>query len=133
MNTRSSSLIVGAALGALLLGGCQAAGTSAASPAHSADTPATAAKAHVAAEPSPSSTTRHATTHRAADDGFVMPNEVGKVLQTAQDDIQRVTGDPIFITRSQDATGQHRFQILDRDWKVCSQHVKPGATITTNQ
>jgi len=27
-----------------------------------------------------------------------MPNEVGKVLQTAQDDLQRVTHDPVFYT-----------------------------------
>jgi hypothetical protein len=55
-----------------------------------------------------------------------MPNEVGKGLQTAQDDIQRVSHDPVFVTHSTDATGQGRFQLLDDDWKVCSQNVPPG-------
>jgi hypothetical protein len=59
-----------------------------------------------------------------------MPNEVGQVLQTAQDDIQRVSGNPIFITHSVDATGQDRHQILDRNWRVCSQNVAPGKRIS---
>ncbi len=58
-----------------------------------------------------------------------MPKEVGKVLQDAQDDIQQVSGNPIFITRSVDATGRGRHQILDRDWKVCSQNVAPGKRV----
>ena len=55
-----------------------------------------------------------------------MPNEVGKVLQDAQDDVQRVSGDPVFFTHSTDATGAHRFQVLDSNWKVCGQNVTPG-------
>lgn len=55
-----------------------------------------------------------------------MPNEVGRGLQAAQDDIQRVSHNPLFITHSKDATGAGRFQILDRDWKVCRQDVAPG-------
>jgi hypothetical protein len=57
---------------------------------------------------------------------FTMPNEVGKVLQDAQDDIQRVSGNPVYFTRSTDASGQDRFQILDSNWQVCSQNVAPG-------
>lgn len=60
---------------------------------------------------------------------FTMPNEVGKVLQTAQDDLQRVTHDPVFYTGSKDATGRGRHQILDRDWKVCSQNVPAGRRV----
>jgi hypothetical protein len=59
-----------------------------------------------------------------------MPNVVGKVLQTAQDTIQALTGDPFFYTRSDDAGGLGRFQILDRDWKVCSQTPRPGTRFT---
>lgn len=55
-----------------------------------------------------------------------MPNEVGMGLQAAQDDIQRVSGDPVFFSHSTDATGAGRHQILDRDWQVCSQNVAPG-------
>jgi len=58
-----------------------------------------------------------------------MPNEVGKVLQDAQDDIQRVSGDPVFFSHSEDATGQDRFQVIDSNWKVCSQNVAPGTTV----
>jgi hypothetical protein len=58
-----------------------------------------------------------------------MPNEVGRGLQDAQDDIQRVTGNPIFITHSKDALGS-RHQILDADWQVCSQDVPAGSTFT---
>ena len=61
---------------------------------------------------------------------FVMPNEVGKVLQAAQDDIQRVSHDPVFVSHSQDATGQDRHQFLDSDWKVCSQNVAPGTRVS---
>ena len=59
-----------------------------------------------------------------------MPDEAGKVLQTAQDDIQRASGNPVFITHSVDATGQDRHQILDRDWTVCSQNVAPGKEVS---
>lgn len=56
-----------------------------------------------------------------------MPNEIGKVLQDAQDDIQRVSGNPVFFTASRDATGANRFQVLDANWKVCAQNVKSGS------
>lgn len=58
-----------------------------------------------------------------------MPNEVGKVLQIAQDDLQRASGDPVFFSHSEDATGQGRYQLFDRDWKVCSQNVSPGRKV----
>ena len=58
-----------------------------------------------------------------------MPNLVGSNLQAAQDRIQAITGNPVFITFSHDATGQGRHQVLDSDWKVCSQNVVPGASI----
>ena len=59
-----------------------------------------------------------------------MPNEVGKVLQTAQDDIQRVSDNPIFFTHSTDAAGQGRHQILDSDWRVCSQNIAAGKRVS---
>jgi hypothetical protein len=55
-----------------------------------------------------------------------MPNEVGKGLQDAQDDVQRASGNPVFISFSDDAGGAGRHQILDRDWMVCTQNVHPG-------
>ncbi|MHA3701212.1 PASTA domain-containing protein [Jatrophihabitans sp. YIM 134969] len=64
---------------------------------------------------------------------FTMPNEVGKGLQTAQDDIQSVSGNPVYFTTSTDATGAGRFQVLDRDWQVCSQSVPPGSTVADGE
>lgn len=66
----------------------------------------------------------------AAPSQWVMPNLVGSNLQAAQDQIQAVTGNPIFITLSHDATGRGRNQVLDSNWKVCSQNVAPGAPFT---
>lgn len=62
----------------------------------------------------------------ASGGAFTMPNEVGQNLQDAQDDIQRVSGNPIFFTHSHDVSGQGRMQILDGDWKVCTQNVRAG-------
>jgi hypothetical protein len=59
---------------------------------------------------------------------WTMPNEVGRVLQDAQDDLQRVSGDPVFFSHSHDLRGS-RFQILDADWKVCTQNVAPGTRL----
>ena len=61
---------------------------------------------------------------------WVMPDLVGVGLQEAQDRIQELTGYGILITTSHDATGAGRLQVADRNWKVCSQSVPPGATIT---
>lgn len=77
--------------------------------------------------PSPTNANKPKPKPAAAGDTWVMPNEVGKVLQDAQDDIQALTGNPFFFTASEDATGASRFQMLDRDWQVCSQKPGPGS------
>lgn len=58
-----------------------------------------------------------------------MPNLVGWQLQNAQDRIQSLTNFGIAVTTSHDATGAGRHQVWDRNWKVCSQNIPPGATI----
>lgn len=63
---------------------------------------------------------------------WVMPNLVGTVLQDAQDSIQAVTGNPVFITRSHDVSGRDRSQAIDANWKVCDQNVEPGAMFTAD-
>jgi hypothetical protein len=65
-----------------------------------------------------------------SDGSFVMPNEAGANLQEAQDDVQRASGDPLFVSHSRDATGADRFQILDRDWQVCGQNVPAGQRVS---
>jgi beta-lactam-binding protein with PASTA domain len=57
---------------------------------------------------------------------WTMPNLVGSNLQQAQDQIQKVTGNPVFVTRSHDATGRKRNQVADSNWKVCTQNVPAG-------
>lgn len=53
-----------------------------------------------------------------------MPNVVCMNLQDAQDKIQKVG---VFYSKSVDATGKGRHQMLDRDWIVVSQVPAPGA------
>jgi hypothetical protein len=65
----------------------------------------------------------------AGGDTFTMPNEVGKPLQDAQDDLQAISGDILYVSKSTDATGAGRLQILDSQWKVCSQNVAAGTTV----
>jgi hypothetical protein len=61
---------------------------------------------------------------------WAMPNLVGRNLQAAQDAMQELTNNPIFFTSSTDATGQGRSQVVDSNWIVCSQNVRPGEPIT---
>lgn len=62
-----------------------------------------------------------------------MPNEVGKVLQTAQDDVQAASDNPLYISFSDDALGKDRHQVLDSNWKVCSQIPAAGSTVNKEQ
>jgi hypothetical protein len=119
--TAVTALVVSGA--ALLLAACG----SAATPGRVT----TGAPGSAASSSPPTSTTRPLATDTgsAEDHSFVMPNEVGKILQAAQDDIQRVSGNPIFFTSSTDATGAGRHQILDRDWQVCTQSVPAGTKV----
>jgi hypothetical protein len=60
---------------------------------------------------------------------WTMPNLVGRNLQEAQDAMQKLTGDPVFLTTSHDATGAQRQQLVDHNWKVCSQTPAAGTKI----
>jgi hypothetical protein len=57
-----------------------------------------------------------------------MPQLVGHTLQDAQDSIQTASGNPLFISYSHDLSGEDRSQIIDSNWKVCTQNVPPGST-----
>lgn len=56
-----------------------------------------------------------------------LPDLVGKGLQSAQDTAQAAG---FRILTSHDALGRERHQILDRDWKVCTQTPAPGTHTT---
>jgi hypothetical protein len=55
-----------------------------------------------------------------------MPAVVCMNLQAAQNLIQE---HGVFFSRSEDATGQGRMQINDRNWIVVAQRPEPGAVI----
>lgn len=61
---------------------------------------------------------------------WTMPDLIGRNLQYAQDEIQRITANAIFYTSSTDLTGKARNQVLDRNWQVCSSTPPPGTSIT---
>ena len=62
-------------------------------------------------------------------DTFAMPDETGMVLQDAQDHMQELADNPFYVTFSEDATGDGRFQVLDDGWQVCSQDPAPGEPV----
>jgi hypothetical protein len=64
---------------------------------------------------------------------FVMPDEKGKTLQAAQDDLQAVSGNPVFYSGSEDATGADRGQILDSGWRVCDQRPRVGTEVRDDE
>jgi beta-lactam-binding protein with PASTA domain len=51
-------------------------------------------------------------------------------LQDAQDLIQE---SGVFFSRSEDASGEGRSQMVDSNWVVVSQTPEPGATITEGE
>ena len=52
-----------------------------------------------------------------------LPDLVGKDLQAAQDEAQAAG---FYALDDQDASGQNRLQVLDRNWVVCSQEPAAG-------
>jgi beta-lactam-binding protein with PASTA domain len=58
-----------------------------------------------------------------------VPNFVGMGLQSAPDPAQ---AHGFYSLKSHDSAGRGRMQILDRDWKVCSQNVKAGTSASTD-
>lgn len=63
-------------------------------------------------------------------ESFVMPSVVGMVLQDAQDLLQSMGS---YLMDQVDATGYGRMQLLDSNWKVCSQNPSAGATVSIAQ
>lgn len=65
-----------------------------------------------------------------ASETFVMPSLVGMVLQDAQDLLQSKGS---YLMDQTDATGRGRLQILDDNWKVCSQSPAPGTKTSVSE
>jgi len=58
-----------------------------------------------------------------AAESATLPNLVGQDLQAAQDEAQAAG---FYALDDQDASGQNRLQVLDRNWVVCSQEPDAG-------
>ncbi|MFG2989543.1 PASTA domain-containing protein [Streptomyces sp. NPDC048257] len=58
-----------------------------------------------------------------------VPDFVGRVLQDAQDGAQAAG---FYVLSSHDSLGKNRNQVLDRNWKVCTQTPAPGAATSTD-
>jgi hypothetical protein len=118
-----ASIVLGALALVLLIAGCGSSSPPAGSTleaTHTTSTPTPAAAAATETQAPP----------LAARSSWTMPDLVGEGLQDAQDAIQKLTDYGIAVTTSHDAGGADRMQVLDRDWKVCTQNVSPGAEIT---
>lgn len=62
-------------------------------------------------------------------DTKAVPTFVGMGLQSAQDTAQAAG---FYGLKSHDSLGRDRNQILDRDWKVCTQNIAAGKTVPTD-
>ncbi|MTJ65489.1 PASTA domain-containing protein [Nocardia seriolae] len=63
------------------------------------------------------------TTAPAAEAAAIMPSVVCMNLQDAQNKIHEAG---VFYSRSKDATGKGRHQVIDRNWLVVAQNLAPG-------
>ncbi|NEW29143.1 PASTA domain-containing protein [Nocardia cyriacigeorgica] len=82
--------------------------------------------APIPAAPSESSGAPTAPPASAAPKKVPMPSVVCMNLQAAQDQIQAAG---VFFSRSEDATGAGRMQVMDRNWVVVSQTPGPGEPV----
>ncbi|MFJ7628490.1 hypothetical protein ACIQZN_18555 [Streptomyces sp. NPDC097595] len=74
--------------------------------------------------PAPKGTTRPADD---SDAKVSVPDFVGMGLQSAQDAAQ---AKGFYALTSHDSAGRDRMQLLDRNWKVCSQNVRAGKSVS---
>jgi len=103
--------------------------TTAAAPLESAPTtaaPTTAAPVEATVPPTEPPATAPPTTVVVEAPASLMPDVVGMNLQAAQDLIQE---QGVFFSRSFDATGQNRSQVIDSNWTVVCQVPPPGTPI----
>lgn len=81
----------------------------------------------VSDSPTPAAAAKPAAAAPAAT--FIMPNLIGKNLQGSQDLLQSMGS---YLMSQEDATSAGRVQILDRNWKVCSQDPAPGTRVSVD-
>ncbi|GAA3709407.1 PASTA domain-containing protein [Gordonia hankookensis] len=128
---KSAGAAAGALLIALAIAGCGGGGDAATTTVTETTTAAETAETDVSTtEPptteAPPTMTQATATTAPAEDAAIMPDVVCMNLQDAQNKIQDAG---VFFSRSTDATGQGRSQILDRNWIVVAQTPDPGTPI----
>lgn len=117
-----------ATVGALALTGCG--GTPEAAKTSTATVTNTVTVAAPVATVPPAAPSPEAPAPEVVATTWTMPNLIGKNLQTAQNEIQRITNNERFFSSSTDLTGDGRAQIIDSNWQVCSSTPAPGEPIT---
>lgn len=70
-----------------------------------------------------------ATTKSSSPETFIMPNVIGMNLQLAQDLLQSKGS---YLVDQEDFKGLGRFQLIDSNWKVCSQAPAAGKRVLTS-
>ena len=126
---------VGASVVMVLAAGCGGDAEKAASQAASSASSVATQASSQAGQSATSASSAASSAVSQANKPFTMPNEVGQNLQVAQDHLQEVSGNPLYVSKSQDATGMARQQVRDKHWKICSQtpaagsEVKPDAMV----
>lgn len=120
-----------AAGAAVLLAACGDESSTTAAPVTVTQTRTTtvAATPETTADPAPSTTARAATPSAASDDrGCIrVPDVVGRDHQEAQDTMQAAG---LYDLDEEDATGQGRLLIIDRNWVVVSQRPSAGRCVS---
>lgn len=91
------------------------------------DTDSKASKAPTAATGAPAGEPSKAADATAA--SKTVPSFVGMGLQSAQDAAQAAG---FYSLKSHDSLGRDRMQAFDRNWKVCSQNVAAGKSVSTD-
>jgi hypothetical protein len=124
MKPRSAFAAVGA-LTALALTGCAGQTTAGSAPTATVtvEKPAPITTTTVATPPAPS------TQAAAAPKMCTVPNVVSLVHQTAQDTMQ---ASGLYMLTEEDATGQGRMLVLDRNWVTTAQSVPAGQVLDCN-
>ena len=130
-NATIAGLLVGALAGCGGGGGPAATSTVTATSRVTVSYSSTQPSASASMAPAESSPIDTAPAASAPAESWIMPNEIGKNLQRAQDDLQALTGDPMFVSTSEDLTGKDRQQVMDRNWQVCSSSPPPGSAFTS--
>jgi hypothetical protein len=77
--------------------------------------------------PTPSVESSETPSAASSEEAFKMPGLVG--MMDAQDKLQSLGS---YMLDQQDATGLDRMQVLDSNWKVCSQDPAPGARVPSS-